>query len=98
MRKRVRILLLVAVVAAIVVPVGFALSLDTSSTSVVPLHAIVPVSQVTTSTGPIVATTSSAVIALPEIPDGAKLLATGCVLFGLAAAMKRSNRHDQRKF
>jgi hypothetical protein len=97
MRKRVRILLFVALVAAVVVPVGFALSLDTNNSSAVPVHGIVPVSQVTTTNGPIVATTgAAAVIALPNVPDGAKLFAIGGVLFGLAAAMKRSNRHDHR--
>ena len=94
MRKKVRILILAAVVAAVVVPVGFALSLETGSESIAAAPGVVPISQMTTRTGPIVATTTAAVMALPHVPDGAKFLAIGSVLFGLAAAMRRSNRHD----
>jgi hypothetical protein len=95
MRKKVRILILAAIVAAVVVPVGFALSLETGNEASAEIHGVVPVSQVTATSRPIVATTSAAVMALPHVPDGAKLLATGSVLFGLAAAMRRSSRHDR---
>ena len=96
MRKRVRILIFAAIVAAVVVPVGFALSLESGSDVFTPVHGVLPISQVSTTTGPIITTTSAAVMALPHVPEGAKLFAIGSVLFGLAAAMRRSNKHDDQ--
>jgi hypothetical protein len=95
MRKKVRILLLAAIVAAVVVPVGFALSLESGSDISAPVHGVLPIAQVSTTTGPIIATTSAAVMAWPRVPEGAKLFAIGSVLFGLASAMRRSNKNDQ---
>ena len=92
MRKRIRILLFAALVAAIIVPVGFALSLESGERAAVSAtHDVVPVAQLRTHY-PIVATTTAAVTALPEVPEGAKLLAIGTALFGLAGAMRRSSR------
>jgi hypothetical protein len=95
MRKRIRILLFAALVAAIVVPVGFALSLESIDRSSSSVHGVVPVAQVRTSThSPILATTTAAVTSLPEVPEGAKLFIIGTALFGLAAAMRRSNKRN----
>ena len=92
MRKRIRILLFAALVAAIIVPVGFALSLESGERPAVSAtHDVVPVAQLR-SHYPIVATTTAAVTALPEVPESAKLLAIGTALFGLAGAMRRSSR------
>jgi len=92
MRKRIRILLFSALVAAIVVPVGFALSLESGERAAVSdTPGVFPVAQVRTHS-PIVATTTAAVTALPEVPEGAKFLAIGTALFGLAGAMRRSSR------
>jgi hypothetical protein len=94
MRKRIRILLLASLVAAIVVPVGFALSLPSSQRAVSATHGVVPIAQITqigVSGAPLVASTSAAVTALPPVPEGAKLLVIGTALFGLAAVMKRTN-------
>ena len=87
MRKRIRIVGLAALVAAVVVPVGFALSLDTRRTSYV--QAPAPLADVS-ATLPLVATTTAAVSSLPDIPDPAKLFAVGAMLCGIAAAMKRT--------
>jgi len=94
MRKRIRSLLFAALVAAIIVPVGFALSLESGTRAAVSAtHEVVPVAQLRTHS-PIVATTTAAVTALPELPEGAKLLVIGTALFGLAAAMRRSAKRD----
>ncbi|HUR34443.1 MAG TPA: hypothetical protein VM032_11660, partial [Vicinamibacterales bacterium] len=79
-------------VAAIVVPVGFALSLE-SSHSVSSTSGDLPIARIRTSHSSLLASTSAAATAMPEIPEGAKLFAIGTALFGLAAAMRRSTRH-----
>ena len=83
--------MLAAVVAAVMVPVGFALSLDSRSRAMSSSsHAFAPMADAA-SPSPFVATTTAAFTALPEIPDGAKLFAVGAALFGIAAAMRRSS-------
>jgi hypothetical protein len=89
MRKRVRILILAAIVAAVIVPVGFALSLESGVRAVSAVHGVAPVAQVVRTSSPIFATTSAAVMSMPEVPEGAKLLAIGTALFGLASVMRR---------
>ena len=76
MRKRYRVLLLAALVAALVVPVGFALSLDSTPIATQFVHAGV-------------GTTAS--LQWWTMPDAAKLLGIGTLLFGLAAAVRRTN-------
>jgi hypothetical protein len=98
MRKRIRILMLAAMVAAVVVPVGFALSLDPRTQATAPPSSLqLPLSAVTessrfaaTSTA-FAATTTAAMSAWPAIPDAAKLFVAGTVLCGLAAAMRRTS-------
>lgn len=90
MRKRLRILILSAIVAAVVVPVGFALSLDPSRTLHVASPRGDPYAETIATTSPIVATTTAAVTKLPDLPDAAKLLLAGSVLLGLAAAVRRT--------
>jgi hypothetical protein len=81
MRKRYRVLLLAALVAAFVVPVGFALSLDS-----------VPVATQIVRAG-VVAPKVFPSWSLPSwsMPDSAKLLFVGTVLFGLAAAVRKTS-------
>jgi hypothetical protein len=79
MRKRYRVLLLSALVAAFVVPVGFALSLDTTPVATQLVYGgLLP--------GAVAAP------AMPwTMPDAAKLLGVGTLLFGLAAAVRKTS-------
>jgi hypothetical protein len=92
MRRRFRVLILAAIVAAVVGRVGFALSLQSGSlqTPAAPQSAIIMNS-----------TPASAALLLGSnrytmgrqstlLPDGATLLALGTLLFGLAAAVRRA--------
>jgi hypothetical protein len=73
MRKRYRVLILAALVAALVVPVGFALSLES------------PVART-----PMSSTAVDASALLYPVPDAAKLLLVGTMLFGLAAFVRKA--------
>src|SRR5690349_15591913 len=97
MRKRIRVLFLAAVVAAVIVPVGFALSVDplvvsnhepAATASSMARPALIA----TNVRGPLVvmASGSSRVSPRPVLTDRAKLLVLGGVLFGLAAAVRRA--------
>lgn len=93
MRKRYRVVLLAAIVAALIVPVGFALSLESSPVTIQASRAVVPTSAAAVASS-IVITPSSAIaddtaVAHP-VPDSAKLLLVGTMLFGLAAAVRKA--------
>jgi hypothetical protein len=91
MRKRYRVLLLAIIVAALVVPVGFALSLESAgATPHVRYRAAVPISLATVSAPVLVPVHPSVTPVLQPIPDGAKLFAVGAALVGLAAVVRRS--------
>jgi hypothetical protein len=75
MRKRYRVLLLAALVAALVVPVGFALSIDSTPMTSRFAHPVV----------------SPAILPSWSMPDAAKLFFVGSVLFGLAAAVRKAS-------
>lgn len=85
MRKRFRVLLLAAIVAACAVPVGFALSLE--ATPETPARSAPatssPVAAVLVGSG------ASSLSGVP-VPDSAKLLFIGSMLFGLAAAVRKA--------
>jgi hypothetical protein len=98
LRKRYRVLLLAALVAALAVPVGFALSLDSA-----PIQARVRrLGPTSAASKAAVAVTSSVVLAAPAarpvgralhfpvLPDAAKLVLVGTVLFGLAAVVRKA--------
>jgi ABC-type sugar transport system permease subunit len=76
MRKRYRVLFLATVVAALVVPVGFALSLDSTPVTRTFMRSAV---------------SSPAVVPWKSMPDAAKLFFVGTVLFGLAAAVRKAS-------
>jgi hypothetical protein len=82
-------MVLAAIIAAVVVPVGFALSRE--SDAMTPRPANGAAFAASTIVAPVVVTTASnkSVALLPEVPDGAKLFFVGTVLFGVAAAMRR---------
>lgn len=82
MRKRYRVLLLAALVAAFVVPVGFALSLDSApvATQIVRAGVVSPR-----------ALPSWSLSTSWSMPDSAKLFFVGTVLFGLAAAVRKTS-------
>jgi hypothetical protein len=93
MRKRYRILVLAALVAAIVVPLGFALSVD-SKPDVVSAPKAGNVGIVAASAKTYALTLPPAVqpnTSLPQMPDGLKLLFVGSALFGLASAIRRNH-------
>jgi hypothetical protein len=86
MRKRFRVLFLSAIVAAFIVPFGFALSLDptphTSTGTAATNASVVPLM--------LVAGNSSLSALLDPLPDAAKLLLVGTTLFGLAAVVRKA--------
>ncbi|MBS1817947.1 MAG: hypothetical protein JSU08_08465 [Acidobacteria bacterium] len=90
MWKRLRIVLLAVIAAAVVVPVGFALESSRRATAPVQIE---PVAQVLV-TRPQGVAHAAAPTMFPDVPEGAKLLGIGTVLFGLAAAMRRGRRSD----
>jgi hypothetical protein len=77
MRRRIRMLLLAAVVIALAVPFGTALTLDRGA----PVPAAVVIQPTTAVAGPV----------LPRpLTEAGTLLLTGWVLLGLAAIVRRS--------
>jgi uncharacterized membrane protein len=100
MRKRYRVLIFAALVAALVVPVGYALSVESTPTATHARYATV-VPPVAAS---VVPTTAAVAVAAPiamrsgaptstssmQVPDAAKLFGIGTVLFGLAAAVRKA--------
>jgi hypothetical protein len=100
MRKRYRVLLLSSIVAALVVPVGYALSLEPQSgapkiarTSLInaPSAAVVASPMIVhTNRAAVAAGASAASPLVPVVPDAGKLLFVGTVLFGLSALVRRA--------
>lgn len=99
MRKRFRVLLLAGLVAAFVVPVGFALSLESQpvalrgasrAAAATTATAAVASSVVLAATPVHVSTSSSSSVDRFVVPDAAKLLIVGTMLFGLAAAVRKA--------
>jgi hypothetical protein len=92
MRKRYRILTLAALVAALAVPVGYALSPESAPVSSHGSYGtarLVESAAVLAPMAPRAADRSPARTA-PPVPDAAKLFGAGTILFGLAAALRKS--------
>jgi hypothetical protein len=95
MRKRFRVLLFVALVAAFAVPVGFALSLEsvphwrTAHPAAFDPSASTAVAATVVVSGP--PETGVPQAFFHPLPDSAKLLLIGSVLIGLAAAVRRAS-------
>jgi hypothetical protein len=99
MRKRYRVLVFAALVAALVAPVGYALSVESMPAPVQERIAMLPVAATTIASHPAAAAVVTPVAmstgaATPatryEVPDAAKLFGIGTVLFGLAAALRKA--------
>jgi len=99
MRKRYRVLLIAAFVAALVVPVGYALSLEPQQPSartartpfITPTAAAVVAAPVVVhATATAVAHDESPVSPLASLPDAGKLLLVGTMLFGLSALVRKA--------
>lgn len=98
MRKRYRVLFFAALVAALVVPVGYALSIESAPGAGNQRLGVVPVSAVATAqtpaavpvTAPIVVRTGATGKPFLQVSDTAKLFGLGAVLFGLAAAVRKA--------
>jgi hypothetical protein len=92
MRKRFRVLLLAAIVAAAAVPFGFALSVQTVPSTTHSSPGALTTTSVANTAGALVRTgDSSSVSFLPPMPDSAALFFVGAVLFGVAAAVRKVN-------
>lgn len=89
MRKRFRVLVLAAIIAAVGVPVGFALSREADAVAVTPHMQGAAVVASTIAAAPNVMARDRST-SMPSLPDGAKLLFVGSVLVGIAAAMRRA--------
>jgi len=84
MRKRYRVLILAAVVAAFIVPVGFALSLESPSPD-----ASLSSTALVTSVALLQPVSNAAALVLRPVSDGAWLLLVGTLLLGFAAVVRR---------
>ena len=90
--------MLAVLAAALAVPLGFALSLESTARTVIvapPAASQGDISIVAASAArsqlALVQTSTRADSAFPTLPDGAKLLFVGSALFGLAGVMRRTN-------
>jgi hypothetical protein len=93
LRKRHRVLFLAAVIAAVVVPVGFALSLPASQRGLEPRApgASAAASSVVLAVPAVLPTESpESGRFLAELPDAVKLFAIGTLLVGLATLMRKA--------
>jgi hypothetical protein len=96
MRKRFGVLLLASMVAALAVPFGFALSVESTNVPISPPRALPIVAAV--SPGAAFGSATISRVAVYELTrggqsvyDAAKLIAIGTVLFGLAAAIRKAS-------
>ena len=93
MRKRYRVLILAALVAALCVPVGYALSIDSTPKAQRTRYALAIPAAATVVAAPMMiprvgdATPNSL---MSPLADSAKLLCIGTVLFGLAAVVRKA--------
>ena len=93
MRKRYRVLIFAALVAALVVPVGYALSIEsTPATARAGYAAVIPTAAASAVAAPVMirhVKDASAAPILSPLNDAAKLLFIGTILLGLAAAVRK---------
>ena len=94
MRKRYRVLVLAALVAAFIVPVGYALSIDSAPKKGRPRYSAVVPAAATVVAAPVlmprVGIGLAEPVAISPVSDSARLLCIGTVLFGLAAVLRKA--------
>lgn len=88
--------MLATIAAALAVPLGFALSLESTPPPTVILAPPSADAKIVAASSArphlaLVQTPSRAPTSMPAVPDGAKLLFVGSALFGLAGVMRRSH-------
>ena len=93
MRKRFRVLLLAAIVAAAAVPFGFALSIQSGPGTAHSSQRPLATTSAVNTAGAVVRSGDSLSVSvlLRPVPDSATLFFVGAVLFGLAAAVRKAN-------
>ena len=94
MRKRFRVLLLAAIVAAAAVPFGFALSVQSVQSTTHSGSGLLATTSVANTAGALVRPGDSSSVPFLRpipIPDSAALLFVGAVLFGVAAVVRKAN-------
>jgi hypothetical protein len=91
MRKRFRVLLLAAIVAAAVVPFGFALSMQSAPRTTHSSHGMLATTSAVSAASALARPGDSSPLSiLRPMPDSAVLFFVGAVLVGLAAAVRSS--------
>jgi hypothetical protein len=92
MRKRIPVLFLAALAAAIIVPVGFALSLEQAPEVQAPrVTAAAPAAAIVMAPlQPAVVNAPVAAWALGDVPEAARLFVVGTSLFGLAFVVRKA--------
>jgi hypothetical protein len=94
MRKRYRILTLAALVAALAVPVGYALSPESAPIAGRDSYGTARIVEAAAVVAPmnLRSLDRSTARTTPPVPDAAKLFGAGTILFGLAAALRKSKQ------
>jgi hypothetical protein len=96
MRKRYRVLIFAALVAALVVPVGYALSIDSRTKTTNARYEVIPATAANVVAAPVMMPHATDLVdptsdsRMSPMSDAAKLLCVGTVLFGLAAALRKA--------
>jgi len=98
MRKRYRVLVIAAFVAALVVPVGYALSLEPQPTAKIARTTLAAAPSAAVVVSPVMMHASAASVArsaapaspFTSVPDAGKLLLVGTILFGLSALVRKA--------
>jgi hypothetical protein len=83
------VLILAAIIAAVVVPVGFALSREADVMPTRQTNGVALAASTVATPAVVIPIATDPALFLPAVPEGAKLIFVGTVLFGLAAAMRR---------
>jgi hypothetical protein len=91
MRKRFRVLLLAAIVAAIIVPVGFALSLEPVGGATYHASSNAPAAMMVTTIPLDGGAVDGWFARFPTVPDPVKLVIIGTSFFGLAAIVRKAS-------